>query len=1282
MKRIQVWADVGGTFTDCFVIQNSTRRAIKVLSSGVIRCFVTRWIDARTAEVRLAREARIDGLWNGCETRRVEAGDSDGSLGVVERYDAIRNMLTFRDPVVGPLHPLPIEFTPHLEAPVLATRMLLGIALGEPLPALEVRLGTTRGTNALLTRSGAATALLVTRGFADVLRIGDQDRPELFALDIRKPQPLVQTVIEVDGRLDRDGVEIQPLQLDQLRPQLEHLRRIGIESIAIGLLNSYASDQHEVRVERLVRELGFVEVSRSSEVSPLIKLVPRCETTVLDAYLNPILRRYVDQVWQQFGGRNTCRLRLMTSGGHLVEPTAFRGRDSILSGPAGGIVSLGYLARKHAKSQVPDSTAAMIGLDMGGTSTDVSRYEGTLARRYESFVAGVRVQTPMMDIHTVAAGGGSICAIRAGRLCVGPESAGADPGPACYGRGGPLTITDMNLLLGRIDSSHFPFALDRETAMRKLESLASDWNTHAASAMKPLELAEGFLQIAVTHMAEAVRTVSTAQGSDAREMTLVGFGGAAGQHLCRIADSLGMQRILDHIDASMLSALGMGLASIGRIAMRGVYRSIDDSLLSELDAMADELWIQAKSLLASEVDEADSPAIEHRHEVDVRYAGTDAALPLPLFPTESLASRFHQLHADTFGYRRDSRGVELVAMRCEAELLRQDAMPTIMADPAESKPREAQLWFHGAWTRAALLERASLQPGGSIQAPSIIASPTSVLVVEPGWTGRVLTDQSVELVRDAGPIDEFRRDDSTTSDPVLLEIISRRMQGIADAMGEVLRRTATSVNVKERRDYSCAIFRRDGSLIANAPHVPVHLGAMGHTVRYLMKKFPEMSAGDCYISNDPFAGGSHLPDVTVVTPVYCRNNHQPFRLGPDFFVASRAHHAEIGGRTPGSMPPDATCLAEEGVLIRAFALVRQGESHEAELARLLAEAEFPSRNVDENLADIAAQASSGMHGVRLLTQLANRYSLETLDAVTSRLLQVAAESVAAWIETLPQTPTHFADSLDDGTRIEVIIERADDRLRIDFTGTADVHPHGFNATPAIVTAAVLYVLRCLSGSQLPLNEGVMRQIDLRIPKGLLDPPAHEDPRQCAAVVAGNVETSQRIVDVLLGAFGAAAASQGTMNNVLMGDNTFGYYETIGGGSGATASAPGASGVHTHMTNTRITDPEVLEARLPVRLLEFAIRRGSGGAGHHPGGDGLIRRFQFLRPLVVSLITNRRTIGPYGCHGGDRGRPGQNTLFHAGTITKLDSSARIDVCAGDELEIQTPGGGGWGCGTGS
>ncbi len=1314
-ETIQVWADIGGTFTDVFILRKKQRQEIKVLSSGLTRAAVREYHGNETFSLHAYLGITCCDFWRGANAVLIDRNGRTVDLGAVISQNKDR-LITEHAPaekIRNLSGPLILELNPRLEAPVLATRLLLGIPLRDALPPLSVRLGTTKGTNALLTRKGSKIALLVTKGFRDLLSIGEQDRPELFSLNIKKTAPLAEHVIEIDERLDASGTVLQELNPIAIEKDLADALAMGVESIAICLLHGHRNSVHEQKVESLAREAGFCDISRSSEVAPLIKYVARAETTSLDAYLNPVLDLYLKRVWNQFGGANTCRLQLMTSNGNLVEPNSFRGRDSILSGPAGGVVALGDLASQTGQSKV-------IGLDMGGTSTDVSRYEGKAGRRYESRVAGIRVMTPMMDIETVAAGGGSICGISdLGRLSVGPESAGAEPGPACYGKGGPLTVTDINLILGRIPIERFPFPLDRTAAEKKLLEIAS--RLPHESALSPEALAEGFFDIAITHMAEAVRTVSTAQGSDVREMALAGFGGAAGQHLCRIADTLGMKTIIDHPDAGLLSALGIGIAKTGHLAAQGIYRIWDGNEPLELESQMTDVKTVACEKLAK--DKLNDQIISERFEIDIRYQGTESPLTLEVDPQRTLANRFHQQHLETFGYCRENHSLEIVAIRCEAtiesnpqtaaletspslnkaeSILPKTSPVTLASYEIEKNEHEAKtilrgqkhddqistkLWHQNRWVTAKRIDRSELTANQVIEGPAIIAGHHSTFVLEPHWQARV-DHQGVLVANRQSSVQTTTHKPLAQAtiqgaeDPILLEVICRRLQGIADAMGEVLRRTSLSVNIKERRDYSCAIFNEQGVLIANAPHVPVHLGAMGHTVRHLINKYPTMYAGDCYLSNDPFAGGSHLPDVTAVAPVFCgdRKSGQP-----DFFVASRAHHAEIGGISPGSMPPHATSLAQEGVLIQNFALVRNGEYNREQLYQLLVSAEYPSRCPHENLADIDAQRAAGIFGIRSLQELATVYSASRLRSVMEQILDISGQTVQNWIQTLPQKPLHFRDQLDDGTSIAVQIEKQKNRLIIRFE-TDPVHPNGFNATPAIVTAAVLYVIRCLAGSHLPLCEGALRDIDLVIPPGLLDPPRHADPHHCAAVVAGNVETSQRIVDVLLGALDSAAASQGTMNNMLLGNESFGYYETIAGGSGATAESCGADAVHTHMTNTRITDPEVLESRLPIRLLRFEIRRGSGGQGHHHGGDGVIREFEFLRPLVLSLITSRRITQPYGLHGGLPGQSGRNLLSRSktkGENTNLKKSetlgfrASTEVTAGDRLTIETPGGGGWG-----
>lgn len=1284
MRITEVWADVGGTFTDCFVVgPDRVRRSTKVLSSGRVRARVVAVsgyrvrVDSSLDDVdEFWRGATVEFLVRGECVDRVDFATANGPIAVVG-FDRQSHELTLDQPVdAGPLRVAlgdTVELNAGLEAPVLAARRLMAVPLADPLPAIDMRLGTTRGTNALLTRRGSNVALITTRGFGDLLEIGEQNRPELFDLAIRKPQALTRHVVEIDERLSADGQVLMPMDLDKVRTALHTIAASGVRSLAVCLLHAHVNDIHERQIGEIAESLDFDNISLSSVVAPLIKLVPRAETTVLDAYLNPILSSYIARIRNQLGPTQGGRLRLMTSGGNLVDADSFRGRDSILSGPAGGVVSLGKIAAAYR-------APAAIGLDMGGTSTDVSRFEGRIARQYESRKAGIRVLTPMMAIHTVAAGGGSICDVVDGRMIVGPQSAGADPGPACYGRGGPLTVTDLNLVLGRLPGDRFPFPLDIEAARARLRRVNAKLGDQAFATIEMA--AEGFLRIAITHMAEAVRTVSTAQGSDPRQMTLVGFGGAAGGHLCGIADSIGMSRVIDHRDASLLSALGMGLADIGRVRSVGIYQPADqmaiDSWNQTTEALRREVLEELAVEVATNVDIRQVADVQF--EVDARYVGTESTLSLPAEPRETIAQRFHDAHRAAFGYDQQHRAVEIATVRCEATLhssavLDPPEHEMSLVKAATSAPvsfNPATVSIQGQAVEVAIYDRSSVAVSTILSGPCIVIDDSSTLVVDPGWSAEKLAGNSFELTRM-----EQRVNRHVEADPVMVEVVARRLQGIADAMGELLRRTAVSVNVKERLDFSCAVFDRDGTLLANAPHVPVHLGAMGHTVRHLQSVFPVMHEGDVYLSNDPYAGGSHLPDVTVVTPVFCRGASRSGK--PDFFVASRAHHAEIGGKTPGSMPPDGKNLAEEGVVITSFALRRDGREYDEELRRLLTSGRYPSRSPDINMADISAQRAAGINGAARLIELVSRYGGDLIDDCTARMLDQAADAVRRWIAGLGDTPRHFHDTLDDGTKIQVTMIPRDGRLTIDFTGTSPVHPGCFNATPAIVTAATLYVIRTLIGGNLPMNGGITAPIDFVIPTCLLNPPQGQTPENCAAVVAGNVETSMRIVDVLLGALGVAAASQGTMNNVLIGDETFGYYETIGGGSGATSYADGASAVHCHMTNTRITDPEVYETRYPVRLWQFAIRKQSGGAGAFRGGDGLVREIEFLKPLTLSLITNRRgQQRPWGVAGGQPGAAGRNILIHRiGSTEELPSATTRAVQAGDRLMIQTPGGGGWG-----
>jgi 5-oxoprolinase (ATP-hydrolysing) len=1288
----QFWLDVGGTFTDCLArTPEGDLRRRKVLSSGVVKG--TAAVGSTVDVVMDAARSEPAGFWNGYGLSIV---DSQGRVAAVTQVtDSDGKNSRFS---LGSLRPRPGTTLPNLttlagwdyelvspeEAPILAIRLFLGLRLDEPLPKCGVRLGTTRGTNALLTRRGAETALVTTRGFADVLRIGYQNRPKLFELNISKPEPLYSAVCEIEERIAADGQVLAPASDLQIRAALAGLKSSGSESLAICLLNSYANARHEEQVERIARELGFKEISVSSRVSPLMKIVPRGDTTVVDAYLNPVLRSYVEHLTASLPDSD---IRLMTSAGGLASSRQFSGKDSILSGPAGGVIGFSRAAEAAGFAQA-------IGFDMGGTSTDVARYGGRFEYEYETEKAGTRIVAPMLSIETVAAGGGSICKFDGSKLVVGPESAGAEPGPACYGRGGPLTITDCNLALGRVVPEHFPFPLDRKAVELRLEEVVFG----ARSERSKLELAAGFVRIANANMAQAIRSISLAKGYDPRDYVLVAFGAAGPQHACAVAHEIGIKSVLIHPDASVLSALGMGLADVVKHRTAGLYRSLEDcteslaASFAELEERA-RLDVRAEGLPAS--------SMEVRRSLELRYRGADASLIVLEPPDGDYAAAFAAEHRRRYGYTHENRPQEVVAARVEVVGRTDTRLPASHALPAITiEPHGIHtLFLDSHFQTAALYYRDRLLPGVQFDGPAVIVEPLTTTIVDPGWHAALLSGGELLLTVNspatpaaATPHSTLRVLHSASSpDPVLLEVYSNHFTAIATQMGITLRNTSLSVNVKERLDFSCAIFTAGGDLVVNAPHIPVHLGAMAETVKHILADNPAMQHGDVFVTNDPYRGGSHLPDVTVVTPVFnvagtlrvpCSGGNGTRNAPPTellFFTASRAHHAEIGGITPGSMPPFSKNLAEEGVLIRNLQLLAAGAARFDELRALLSSGPHPSRAVEANVADLTAQVAANQQGAADLQRMVKEYTWPVVRAYMRYIQDAAEQKLRGALARLPPGRREFVDHLDDGTPICVAITVSGDTAIIDFTGTGPVSTGNLNANRSIVTAAVLYVLRLLVGEEVPLNQGLLAPVEIVLPECLLNPPAGNRPEDCPAVVGGNVETSQRVVDVLLGAFGLAAASQGTMNNLLFGDATFGYYETICGGSGATAAAAGADAVHTHLTNTRITDPEVLEARYPVRLREFSIRRGSGGAGQHRGGDGVVRRIEFLRPLTLSMLSQRRgAYPPYGAGGGQPGAMGRNSMVRAdGSQQLLGGLVQTEVQAGDVLTIETPGGGGWG-----
>jgi 5-oxoprolinase (ATP-hydrolysing) len=1266
-ERWEFWIDVGGTFTDCVARRpDGELLRCKVLSSAVLKGRGQMQSDQQLVDH--ARCGDPADFWTGCRLRVIGATGTVLQETRVARFDGPRGQFTLTESLSGCDGKLAYEVCSDDEAPVLAARWILGAAPAQPLPPLVMRLGTTRGTNALLTRRGARTALVTTAGFADILRIGYQNRPRLFDLTIRRPPPLFETAVELDERIDADGTIRRPLHAAHAHDVLRALHQSGIQSVAICLLNAYASDVHEQLAARIARELGFDDVSVSSVVAPLIKLVARGDTTVVNAYLNPILANYIARI--QTGLGQNAELRLMTSAGGLVSAECFAGKDSILSGPAGGVVGFSRTAQAAGFSRA-------IGFDMGGTSTDVSRFDGRWELQYEAQKAGVRLVTPMIAIETVAAGGGSICDFDGVKLTVGPQSAGADPGPACYGRGGPLTVTDLNLFLGRVLETRFPFPLHAAAIGQRLQALIERVDDATGRRYTEWELAEGLLAIANANMAQAIRSISVAKGYDPQEYVLAAFGGAAPQHACAVAGLLSMRRILIHPDAGLLSALGIGVADIVRHCVSAVYRDYDQAVAEMPDVFA---GLEAAAIDQVQREGVEQHQISARRFLEVRFRGLEASLTIAEpgdgdFRTAYLGE-YERLH----GFVPADRRLEIVAARVEATGALRATLPTserASPGPAPTPTASGAAWFAGQRRETLYFDRSRLLPGHVVAGPAIITEPFSTIVLEPGWQTEVLSHRELLLTQvaqaTAPPLTPALVQPGH-SDPIALEIFHQQFAAIAEQMGMTLRNTSCSVNVKERLDFSCAVFSASGDLVANAPHIPVHLGAMGETVKAVLNLHPRMSDGDIFVSNDPYQGGSHLPDITVVTPVFAGT---PRTLA--FFTASRAHHAEIGGITPGSMPPHSRHLAEEGVLIRCFALAHSGSSHWNELRQLLASGPYPSRNVDNNLADIAAQVAANRQGARDLLALSDRFSLPTVLAYTQHIQAAAEQKMRRALRRLAPGTRTFTDYLDDGSPICVTLTIHGDSATIDFRGTGPVLPGNLNANRAIVTAAVMYCFRCLLDEDIPLNQGVLVPLTLHLPTCLLNPPAAASAESCAAVAGGNVETSQRVVDVLLAALNAAAASQGTMNNFTFGDATFGYYETICGGAGATAEGPGASAVHTHMTNTRLTDPEVLEQRFPARVLEFSIRRGSGGAGRHSGGDGIVRRIEFRRDLDVSLVSQRRgPYPPFGLHGGASGAFGRNRLQHPdGSETLLPNITSFPVANGDVLMIETPGGGGFG-----
>jgi 5-oxoprolinase (ATP-hydrolysing) len=1137
------------------------------------------------------------------------------------------------------------------DAALEGIRRALGVERGAAIPSAhigEVRMGTTVATNALLTRSGEPTLLVTTRGFRDQLRIGYQNRPKLFTLRIDLPDMLYEGVIEADERVTAAGEVLRALDEGELRRQLATARRRGIAACAIAFLHGFRYPAHEARAAELARDAGFTQISTSHECVPLMKFVSRGDTTVADAYLSPALARYTRRVASELG---KTRLFFMTSNGGLAASEYFRGKDAIVSGPAGGVVGMAETAREAGFERV-------IGFDMGGTSTDVARFDGTFERVYETEVGGVRLRTPMLAIHTVAAGGGSILHYDGARFRVGPDSAGADPGPLSYGRSGPLTVTDANVMVGKLNARYFPklFGASGDAALDEASVRAAFAELSRTIGKAPEEVADGFIRIAVENMANAIRKISVAKGYDARSYSLNCFGGAGGQHACLVADALGMKTVFIHRLSGLLSAYGMKLAALRSVKQSFIGMALNEATTA-LAASVRDLRNQAEAELVAQ----GARTIDSAARVHIRYDGSDTTLPIALATPDEMADAFARDHARQFGFGFEGRALIVESVEVETQSLPEGEkarLPHPALSPNPGAEERARFYSHGSWHEAPVLGSAER----GVDGPALIIEAHQTIVVEPGWRAHA-NGHGVVLTRIA---ERSAAPAHAAVDPVLLEVFANLFMAIAEEMGVVLQNTATSVNIKERLDFSCALFDADGGLVANAPHMPVHLGSMGDCVTAIMQKHPEMREGEAFVTNAPYDGGTHLPDITVVMPVFVDGVRS-------FYVASRGHHADIGGITPGSMPPFSKSISEEGALFDGIPMVSGGRFDENGVRAVLSRGPYPARSPEQNIADLKAQAAACAKGAEGLRRACSVYGLPVVNAYMRHVQDNAEESVRQVIGKL--SDGEFQMPMDTGAviRVKISVERARRSARIDFTGTSAQAADNFNAPGSVTKAAVLYVFRCLVDSDIPMNAGCLKPLEIVVPEGSLLKPCPP-----GAVAAGNVETSQAIVDALFGALGVMAAAQGTMNNLTFGNERHQYYETVCGGSGAGATFDGQSAVHTHMTNSRLTDPEVLETRYPVLVEAFAIRTGSGGKGAHKGGDGTTRRIRFLEAMTAAILSTRRETEPFGLAGGGAGSKGRNSVIRRdGTEIALKGCDEIDVAPGDVIIIETPGGGGFG-----
>jgi 5-oxoprolinase (ATP-hydrolysing) len=1269
---LKLCVDTGGTFTDCISEDpDGSLLRCKVLSNSTIRCDASKGIESRSVHIDSGYTVKA-GFFNGYIFSPLS--NPDEIFRIIDSNEGGTLLELDREPETETGNQFPAIIKSAEEAPVFAARLICNTCLNDPFPNLQMRLATTKGTNSLLERQGGCTLFLITKGFADLLRIRNQQRPELFSLNIRKPEPFYRHILEVSARMDAMGRVLQPLDTDALKKDLGPL--IGeIDSAAVCLMHSYKNPDHEHEIGKILSEMGVKHISLSSDLSSSINIVPRAVTADINAFLAPVMESYLEQISETVGSES---LRVMTSTGTLAASETYKPVDGLLSGPAGGVIGAAAIGKRNGYEKI-------ISFDMGGTSTDVSRYDGEADQIYEHRVGDATLAAPAVDIETVAAGGGSICGFDGISLTVGPESAGAEPGPACYGMGGPLTLTDVNLLSGRLHPDNFRISIQLYEAEKALDNIMMKVNSEREESLSREEILDGYREIANERMAQAIRAISIQKGFDPSEYSLVAFGGAGAQHALSVAGKLGIDSVLIPADAGLLSAYGLKKALREEIGLSQILEPLDKSA-PELKKRFKKLEAEAgKRLTIQGVKERD---IETAHRwIFLRLSGQDNSIEIEWNSSdiETITDAFEKAYRVQFGHWPKDRMIEVEALRV---IVREREYETnsenIKIQTAEGKDEISEPPLDNLSAETPIYNNQELEPGDIIQGPSLILDPYSTLVIDQGWRAQLQKDRTW-LITTGQAGENENGEEHEHSREVNLQLYTNRFRSVAEQMGEMLRKTALSVNVKERLDYSCAVLDRDGFLVVNAPHIPVHLGAMGTCVRSLIHQLESGSKlflnaeefrgpfeeGDVIITNHPGSGGSHLPDVTIVTPVF----YDGERIG---FVASRAHHSEIGGKRPGSMPPDARSLEEEGVVIPPAFLARKGDFFWSKIRGLLMNSRWPSRSVNENMADIEAAVAANHSGVTELRKLCGTYGREELMQYMKKIREYASIRMKHALSKRADGIYEAEEQLDDGSQLKATCKLKKGRLTVDFTGTSDVSDGNLNANPSIVNSVLMYVLRLMMNEPLPLNDGLLDPVEVILPECMLNPDFSGDPAHCPAVVGGNTETSQRLTDTLLKAFSLSACSYGTMNNVLFGDNSFGYYETVAGGTGAGNGFNGADAVHQHMTNTRAADPEILEYRYPLRLERYEIRKGSGGDGLWKGGNGIIRELTFLKPVSLSVLTQHRKVAPYGLNGGESGRRGEQFILNgSGEKTGLKWRDGADLMKGDRFILITPGGGGFG-----